>query len=513
MPPAQSYELLPRGSAEHRHDHDEFKDKPLPRRRTALFLLLRKSRRLCRPIFILPTLLVLLLLQVTFNASYVRGPPFELNTTDTVFIAANIIDGDLINGTWGKSVLELVEIIGKERVFVSIYGGPSEALRAFDTKLPKEVGRSIVSEATSPIKLTIIPHTTLPSGEERIKRIAFLAEVRNKAIEPLSKAEKPYDKLLFINDVVFDPRDATRLLWGTNVNKNGKADYKAACGTDFITSWKYYDTYATRDAEGFSIGIPIFPWFANAGTHAQSRRDVLAGRDAVGVKSCWGGIVAFDGRYFQQPAKQSAVTPGTSTLPLRFRSEPDPLWDASECCLIHADILALPAFPGQTFGGSEGGVYMNPYVRVAYNEMTFRFIPFAKRFERLFALPQDVIGRLAKLPRLNYRRGEKEGEKVRDRVWVVNKKVEKEKGWKEMLRIGGRATGGVGGLQGRATLGAGATKSKEYWAQEGHYEDIERTAERGGYCGVRQLLVLKKEGDETPGNWDNLLDQVPPLEV
>jgi len=41
-----------------------------------------------------------------------------------------------------------------------------------------------------------------------------------------------------------------------------------------------------------------------------------------------------------------------------------------------------------------------------------------------------------------------------------------------------------------------------------------RTAKRGGYCGVRQLLVMK-EGklEEGEGNWDKLLDEVPPIEM
>jgi len=502
MPPAQSYELLPRNSAE--HDQVEFKDKPIPRRRNTFFLLLRKARKLCKPIYLFVAWVVFLLLQVTFNASYVTGLPFEISKDESVFIAANIIDGDLMNGTWGSSVLELVELIGRERVFISVYGGPPEALKAFEERLPKEVARSIVSEKQSPFTLSKIPHTKLPTGEERIKRIAFLAEVRNKALEPLEKSKTPYDKLLFINDVIFKAEDATRLLWGTNVNSEGKADYKAACGTDFITSWKYYDTYATRDYEGYSIGVPIFPWFANVGQDARSRRDVLAGRDAVRVKSCWGGMVAFDARYFQKPLAGAAVTAGTSSLPLRFRSEPDPFWDASECCLIHADILAIPPMSpsGQSKLGVDGGIFMNPYVRVSYDATTFKFIPLAKRFERLFALPQDIISRLAKLPRFNYRRGEKEGQKVKDRVWIANKQDEKKKGWKDILGIGKRAT-----------LGAGEVKDKKYWAQQGHYEDFERTATKGGYCGVRQLLVLKKQDDKEPGNWDNLLDKVPPLEV
>lgn len=96
------------------------------------------------------------------------------------------------------------------------------------------------------------------------------------------------------------------------------------------------------------------------------------------------------------------------------------------------------------------------------------------------------------MPRFNYRRTEREGDVVKDRVWVSTKKNAEPK------------------VEKRATLGS--AKGKEYWAGEGHYKDFERTATRGGYCGVRQLLVLK-EGNTDDGNWDNLLDQVPPLDI
>ncbi|KAH8589288.1 cryptococcal mannosyltransferase 1-domain-containing protein [Bisporella sp. PMI_857] len=500
MAPAHQYRVVPHSPDD--LDDNEFKDKPALRRRGLISLLLRKLRKFCRPAYLFVAFVVFLLLQVTFNASYIQGPPFELNRNETVFIAANIIDQHLIDGIWGNRILELVDLIGPERTFVSIYGGPKEALQSLEAKLPKNCGRSIISEKDSPIKLKDIPHTTLPTGEERIKRIAFLAEVRNKALEPLKATKTRFDRVLFINDVVFEAKDATRLLWGTNLDAEGNAHYKAACGTDFVTSWKYYDTYATRDLEGYSIGVPIFPWFANVGNDAQSRRDVLAGRDAVRVKSCWGGIVAFDGRYFQDAEQLSVFSASENPkLPLRFRSEPDPFWDASECCLIHADIMALPPLSNsqrmdsvtrdKPFGW-EDGIFMNPYVRVSYDEATFKWIPVAKRFERLFAVPQDIINRFASMPRFNYRRSEREGDKIKDRKWVSAHK----KGSKK-----------------RATLGGGDMKGKEYWAHEGHYEEYERTATRGGYCGVRQLLVLKKEDDKSEGNWDNLLNQVPPLDV
>lgn len=551
------YEAIPRRSSDSLSlpslplhddtDSNEFKDKPILRRRR-IPTLIRKARRFlsraCRPVYIAILVGVLLVWQITFNVPYAdsRAPKFEVHGKETVFIAANIIDGNLITGAWGRSLLELVESIGKERVFVSIYGGPTAALRQLEAML--ECDSAIVSEEEDPLALADIPRTTLPTGEKRVKRIAFLAEVRNKALEPMLKGKgkkRKWDKVLFINDVYFEPQGALRLLWGTNVNERGESEYKAVCAADFVTSWKYYDTFATRDAEGFSIGVPIFPWFSAEG-EAATRKDLLAGKDAVRVKSCWGGMVAFDGRYFQNstPGEWSSISAskhgkadndksentannglGTPQLPLRFRSEPEPFWDSSECCLIHADIMSLPSFPGKTSdksasrGGDkwDTGIYMNPYVRVAYDAGSFKHIWIAKRFERLFALPQRIINAFAHMPRFNYRRTEVEGRIVPDKLWIsVNSDLTEEENIKAASNLDFSSGAEKGAHTKRATLGH--VQSKAYWAEQGYYASYNRTAKRGGYCGVRQLLVVKegvlKEGE---GNWDNLLSVVPPVDV
>ena len=51
------------------------------------------------------------------------------------------------------------------------------------------------------------------------------------------------------------------------------------------------------------MGFPIYPWFSSAGK-AQSRQDVFDQKDAVRVKSCWGGMVAFNAKFFQSTADE-----------------------------------------------------------------------------------------------------------------------------------------------------------------------------------------------------------------
>jgi hypothetical protein len=68
------------------------------------------------------------------------------------------------------------------------------------------------------------------------------------------------------------------------------------------------------------------------------------------------------------------------------------------------------------------------------------------------------------------------------------------------------------GRMGRRGL-VGELKGKEYWRNEGYYVPFNRTARRGGYCGVRQLLVLKEDRKEGEGNWDTLRGEIPPLDL
>ena len=66
---------------------------------------------------------------------------------EKVFIAANIIDEDLIRGAWGKAVLGLIDLLGEKNVYLSIFEndsgeGTREAL--------VELGRKVTCELSRP---------------------------------------------------------------------------------------------------------------------------------------------------------------------------------------------------------------------------------------------------------------------------------------------------------------------------------------------------------------------------
>lgn len=472
---------------------------------------LRRTQRLLSPrrlpFTLLGALFVLVIFTALFNPSYTSPPAFSIPEDERVFIAANIVNDELVRGVWGQAIIDLVELIGPEKAYVSVYGGPTEALQEFRKQL--RCNSSIVSEAIEPLDPNTIPHVILPSGEERIKRISYLAEVRNRALLPLDSLDARFDKILFLNDVVFDPEEATRLLFATNAvsefeDGSGRitTNYRAACAMDYISPFKFYDTFATRDLGGYGIGVPFFPYFADVG-EAESRKDIIAGKDAVRVKSCWGGMVAFDARFFQKRLPKSDDEAGEwrgakapvikeketehmgISIPVKFRSEESTFWDASECCLIHADIQGPLAGSGDNNTGPEDvGIFVNPYVRVAYDIQTFSWLPSVKRIERLFSTIHNFVNWLASMPHNNPRRGEIPGTKVRELKWVYDDI----KNWQKDKDI---------------------LKGGEAARIKGNYKFVNRIAGKGGFCGGRQLLVMK-EGELEPGerNWEKL--PIPP---
>ncbi|ORX93222.1 cryptococcal mannosyltransferase 1-domain-containing protein [Clohesyomyces aquaticus] len=389
---------------------------------------------------------------------------------EKIFIAVNIINEDLIRGSWGNNLMELVRLLGPQNVFVSIYEndagkGTAAALEELSQKLA--CNKSIVSG--DHISLSEFPTVTLPSGEKRVKRLNYLAEVRNRATLPLQsgpivdqweathptfrRAEARFDKVLFLNDVYFSPIEALQLLFSTN-----RGQYSAACAIDFVAKVMFYDTFVVHDMEGYGMGLMFYPWFPVIGEQ-QSRNDVLALKDTVRVRSCWGGMAAFDAEIFRPK-----VSDNNETVPaLRFRSIDEPYWEEAECCLFFADMEVRRAMLHE----QGKGVFVNPYIRVAYDQVTWDWLPFFRRYERMFQFLQYIVSKIG-YPEYNPRREHVAGARVEERVWIPE-----------------------------GDSGAG------------HWEDMERNADAGGWCGQRRMFVMKKDlakanGDGWGKNWEKV---------
>jgi hypothetical protein len=354
------------------------------------------------------------------------------------------------------------------------------------------------------LSLDSFPSVRLPDGQNRVKRISYLAEVRNRLLRPLdpafnvnqtdeagflSASTTSFDKILFLNDVYFSSLEALHLLFSTNMNSNGIAQYRTACAIDFVRGVTFYDSFIVRDTDGYGMGLMFYPWFAPAGSSTR-RQDVRSGTDAVRVRSCWGGMAAFDAAVFQKippnpphhPTRADnpivALQKPSLSLPTTFRSSNETFWESGECCLLFADIEQTHGPPIPEAGT---GVFINPFVRVAYTCTTWRWLPFYRRIEHVFEYLQLIVS-LIGYPEHNPRRTHEPGTMVEEMVWT---------NFNESDRFDS-----VG-------IPAGAA---------GHFQLTQRVAQPGGFCGQRRLFVMKTDLEEanrgsTGKNWENI--QVP----
>ncbi|KAH0174711.1 hypothetical protein KCU67_g622, partial [Aureobasidium melanogenum] len=468
----------------------------------------RRSLNL-RWLFIAPIALLCILIISTpvLNPSYTYRPRSYTGQNplnEQVFIVAAIVDADLIRGAWGEAVLELIAAVGSENAFVSIYNndsGPetSIALNALAQKIHCE--KAVVSEHL-PLEGLIQPE--LSRSREKVRRIPYLAEVRNRAMRPFYTSGRKFDKVLFLNDVVFSGQDAADLLFATGTrDPTSRTTYHAACAVDFINPFKFYDTFATRDSNGYGMGLPFFPWFSGK-DGGESRKEVMKENDAVPVRSCWGGMVAFEARWFEtspettlqeggRPLSSSVVLASSGRLtletegPLRFRGEEELFRESSECCLIHADIdarahrLNIPKTSGSERDTNVGGnIVMNPFIRVAYTKTSFKWLQLTRRFERLYALPHLWASWLVGLPFRNPRQFQEEGDSVDNLVWSMHD---------------------------HSQNSSSDTIVDETFATNpynGCFQRLKQRARPGGFCGISQLSVLRAERKPGEKMWKSL---------
>lgn len=273
-------------------------------------------------------------------------------------------DEKILRDYWSDSVLALAKAIGRDNVYVSIYESGSwdktkDVLRDLDKSLGDiGVKRNITfSNITHAEEISQMPKSGwvyTVDGKKEMRRIPYLSRIRNLSLEPLETLAmqgQHFDKVLFLNDVIFSTNDVLRLL-----DTNG-GDYAAACSMDFSKAPYFYDTFALRDSEGHEAVMQTWPYF-----RSRDSRHAIKQHRPIPVTSCWNGIVAM------------SAQPFISNPPLRFRGIDDSLAafhvEGSECCLIHFDNPL----------SHQKGIYVNPDVRVGYNREAYNAVHPKGRF-------------------------------------------------------------------------------------------------------------------------------------
>lgn len=122
----------------------------------------------------------------------------------------------ILRSHWSQALLELAWKLGPDNVFVSIYESGSYdntkgALMELDSELERlQIPHSItMSPITHEDDLAATPGEgwiKTPRGDMGLRRIPYLSRARNRSLQPLEELAKQgvtFDKVLFLNDVVF----------------------------------------------------------------------------------------------------------------------------------------------------------------------------------------------------------------------------------------------------------------------------------------------------------------------
>jgi hypothetical protein len=135
-----------------------------------------------------------------------------------VFIASIHWNNEqILRHHWVPAVVALVKEFGPENVFVSVQESGSwddskGVLRLLDQELAKHgiPRRIVLSDTTHLDEISRPPGADgwidTPRGKTELRRIPYLARLRNEVMQPLyemQNASRRFDKILFLNDVVF----------------------------------------------------------------------------------------------------------------------------------------------------------------------------------------------------------------------------------------------------------------------------------------------------------------------
>lgn len=135
-----------------------------------------------------------------------------------VFIASIHWNNEaILRSHWNQALINLVEHFGRDNVFVSIqesgsWDNTKGVLRQLDQQLDdRGIQRRVVLDETTHLDEISRPPASrgwidTPRGKRELRRIPYLARLRNLVLEPLAElAAKGYrfDKIIFLNDVIF----------------------------------------------------------------------------------------------------------------------------------------------------------------------------------------------------------------------------------------------------------------------------------------------------------------------
>lgn len=155
-----------------------------------------------------------------------RSPASPSGNTTVFIVSVHRNTEEIQRSSWNDAVLELIDYLGAENVhFSAVESGSQENTKEALMDLKAALDERHVSNTIS-LGMTVWEQleeieTRPPRDSARepgwiwnraenqfeLRRIPYLSRVRNQAMEPLQQLEaegKHFDKVLWVNDVVFD---------------------------------------------------------------------------------------------------------------------------------------------------------------------------------------------------------------------------------------------------------------------------------------------------------------------
>jgi hypothetical protein len=183
---------------------------PIPRK-------LKNNRifRVLLAVLVFYDLLQALLIQRTL--AFVTTPKAPPPNTRIYIASIHWNNEAILRSHWNSAITKLVKALGPDNVFVSVYESGSwdnskEALRELGRDLDK-IGATkniTLSEVTHSDEITQPPGAAgwidTPRGRRELRRIPYLSRLRSYTLWNLEQFAKQgiiFDKILFLNDVVF----------------------------------------------------------------------------------------------------------------------------------------------------------------------------------------------------------------------------------------------------------------------------------------------------------------------
>ncbi|PVU94167.1 hypothetical protein BB559_003067 [Furculomyces boomerangus] len=234
------------------------------------------------------------------------------------FFAMNLYNNQEIIPHLLQELLRAFEYLGPQNIYFSLYENGSD-----------DSSKYILSMFKITLDKLGIRNTVVVDGEKKPKsvhRIEYLAKIRNKALEPLeteSSNGHKYDKIVFMNDVVFCRNDILELLYQSEHQQSDMT-----CPLDFDTGGPdgreilFRDTWVARDLDGNSFYKGLNDMVPHKPSMERAKKNL-----PFQVQCCWNGAAVLNAKPFYEPTN------------LKFRiSKPEyNECSASECSLMCND--------------------------------------------------------------------------------------------------------------------------------------------------------------------------------